>query len=256
MKRTLLGAALLVVVAASHSAVYAAGNSAPTLGGTGEAVHRVLADAARSEAYAAHFGMSPYALESFFATLTEATLHEAELRMVYRPTSDGTLRGSLHRLPAGTRVLADLLGQPILLANSGYPLTGLKQVMEGANLVASLNRTVTAAESEGVLSEVEEREPLLVEVADESLDLKEVMVQDPAQEEVEVPLSDADDIVGESAAALLGLPILALGGVLASGATGGVTGVPIAAPPIPEPATMIALGLGAGLLAVRRRRKC
>lgn len=214
-------------------------------------IRQIETDPEVADRFVRHFGMSRDAVVDYFRTLRTDQLREAGVYRVYNAQPNGEIQWRMLRLRAGTVVYVDASGQPILKANCANPMVTGTDRLQGDMAAPATAMAATATMLE-----------MAVQAEGEALWAVSVMQpQMPVVEEegifdVEVPLTTVTEIAGGSPAGLggfAGLPLLGLGGFLLGGSNGGGV-VPIVTDPIPEPATVVALALGAGLLATRRRR--
>lgn len=201
-----------------------------------------LADHARSDArvmdrYMRHFAMTEEEVVSYLRSLRLTTMKEDAMYVVYGAPDAAPLRSKVMKVKKGTKVFVDEGGQVSLIWHCGNPVTrGPKQPLASA---------AVGAEPEGS-PEADLR--LMPTTAPSSM----IQASMPTEFEPTVPevpdLPIEDDIPIASVARVPGwLGIIPAIAVITNRKTGNN--------PVPEPATIIALTAGVGVIAARRRKK-
>ena len=201
-----------------------------------ELIAQVKRDPVVMDRFMRHYGMTRAEVVAFLDTLHVDTIKEEGVYGVYSVPEGGNIRLNLRRLKKGHRIFARADGTPELIALCGNPMTlGPKQIV-------AMNRTpITSTE---VMAE-EVPMQIMTEVSPEFEPLASVTPVEPTYtfttpEETPIQLP-----IGGSS---FNLWPLALGGLAFLDNGGGGN------PPVPEPMTMAAFGLGVALVGLKRRR--
>jgi len=205
--------------------------------------------------YSKHYGMSPNELSHYIKdNLVVYTLPKTRTFTTYYVTKSGRIIEHEKTLKAGSRVLASPKGVPVIDLRCGNPLG--KSLPKVVSQVQSSKQTTPPATQPTTPAEVAAQPPMkdtLVAAAP-----AESVVPQPIQEAVlaeppfELPIAAATPIsaLASSGANWLAPALLGAGaiGTLVGGRGGGSTVVP-------EPSSMMALGMGAMMLMAQFRKK-
>ncbi len=195
-----------------------------------------------------HFAMSRQEVLDYFSSLRLATLKHDGIFAVYNVPKTGELRAKAYRLKKGTRVWVDQTGKPVLKASCGNPLT------RGPNMPEAESSSLFIPDvSDQVLRELIAEEPSAEAEPDIVADIAQPPVPDVVAEVVpegpNIPPAPPKGVTIPSNAGsvpfIAALPFVLLGFSVSVGGT----------KPIPEPASFMALALGAGMLMVHVRAK-
>lgn len=220
-----------------------------------ELVAQVRADKEVMDRYCRHYSMTPAEVIQHLKTLRLGRLQRTDIYVVYSVPEGGWLKSHLQRLRAGTPVFVAANGRPELLVKCGNPLTKGPKKPEMPNPIAASIISNEVVDPQAIPVDA----VAVVEVDEPSLPTLEpsiaTYVEQPKPEEGpimpqgggETGTSDIPIIAGPSnnfnPLALLLLP--AVGVTVNRGET---------AQPVPEPASLAGLGLGAAALIAYRRR--
>jgi alpha-D-ribose 1-methylphosphonate 5-triphosphate synthase subunit PhnH len=204
-------------------------------------VAQVKKDPEVRDRYMRHFAMNEQELVQYLSTLKIAPATEDNVYTVYAAPDNGALRSKLTRVKKGTKLYVDASGEPVMLWNCGNPLTrGPKQPLASNEL-----ETEPSGSTEEVLRSVPMKTP------DSILEASIPGISEPGVPDVPFVVSTPGEsdipivpAVGGGFPAWLGL----VPGLVLIGGNGGGNN------PVPEPATMAVLGIGAAAL-MRRRKK-
>jgi hypothetical protein len=198
--------------------------------------------------YMRHFAMTRDEVIAYFRTLTLARLQQEAVYPVFNvPAESGVMTKRYLRLRRGTLVWVDLVGVPILKESCGNPLT------LGPKRPAAKQKARAAGGLEGLAEiDVEDAEPEVAETWQGTITPLtpglDAYFVGPEYEGAGLAPTGAPSLMpsgfGGDWGWLAGLLLLA---GLDHASAGGVP------PPIPEPATVAALGIGLAWLARRRR---
>lgn len=200
---------------------------------TSELISQVRNNAHIRDSYERHFHMSGEDLYAYLRTLKPMRLREDTVFTVYSVPPGGELKAHTQRLRKGELIFVDDSGKPILRARCGNPLVGAPPGVVP-------EETIEAVPPEMRVMEVPSPElvpTVLVAMQPAPPVVPELVVEQPP---VAVPVATATQSIPL-------WPLLAL--PLVGGSTSGGDN------PVPEPATMIALGAGAAAVMARKRRK-
>jgi hypothetical protein len=200
---------------------------------TAELVAQVKRDPEVADRFMRHYGMTKAELIAFLSTLHVDTIKQEGIYGVYSVPEGGKIRLNLQHLKKGHRIFARPDGTPELIHLCANPMSlGPKQVI-------ALNRTPVTS-TEVVADEVPMQ--IMTEVSPEFEPLAAISPGEPTytfatpeETPIPIPISGGFNL----------LP-LALGGLAFLDHGGGN-------PPVPEPMTMAAFGVGVALLGLRRR---
>lgn len=206
-------------------------------------VKQVETDPQVASRFMRHFGMTKEELINFLKTLKKGEIKEDGAYLVYNTPESGEIRARVLFEKKGTPVWVDSNGNYILKVECGNPM------MRGSDYA-----TVEQHETVAMQAMTEVRELFVAQppgISTTSVTATTVVPPIPEYDAItiaEIPPANPSEAAGQ-AIAPLAILIPFTGGLLLSGGGGG-------SQPVPEPATMIALGLGVtGILAARKRRK-
>jgi hypothetical protein len=185
------------------------------------------------DSYLRHFQMSESQLYTYLRTLRPTRLTSEQVFSVYSVPPGGELKAHTQRLKKGELVFVDMNGKPILRARCGNPLVGGPPGIVPEEELSGPNTELRLVEVPA--SETVPNVPLALAPAPPIV----------PEELVVVPTAPMP-ITPVASQSIPLWPLLALPVVGKSSHDGN---------PVPEPATMIALAAGAGVLMARRRRK-
>ncbi len=201
----------------------------------GELMTQIKSEPIVADRFMRHFGMNRTEMIEFVGSLKLGRLDKTAVHMIYGVPKNGQLHATPQLLKRGTLVWEDSAGEPILLEICGNPFTqGPKRT--------TMNDLVTATPTEAA--------PL---VAMSTLPTEPVssapvaMAMQPVTPTAPMPI---DPIVGPASVSrnnygwLLILPAAAAFGFNGGGGDD----------PVPEPASMTAMAVGAGFMALKRRK--
>ncbi|MBS1716681.1 MAG: PEP-CTERM sorting domain-containing protein [Armatimonadetes bacterium] len=216
---------------------------------TEQLVREVESSRVVMDRYARHFALKPDDVLTYLRSLHVMRLPAPLTTTIYSVPTTGVLRTHVDTIPKGEKIFADNAGNPALRLICGNPLTlGPRRpytmnkleaapVDEPTDALRKLSADVKPDEPKPLLAQNEPTAPAVVE---------ETAPVAPATE----PVVEPAPTIGHSDQLGI-LPILLAGGVLIGHGGGGGGG---GNNPVPEPATLIALGSGVALLAKQRKR--
>lgn len=225
-------------------------------------VKQVSSDPVVAQRYARHFGTTTEQIKSYFANnLRAVTLKKATKVTVYFINPSGKTYTTKRLLPAGTRVFATKDGQPLLEWRCGNPLT--RSLAMAAEPPKATTPTpvvaVTPTVSEPPTTQVAgvEQTATLTELPPPAASIPPaelIIEQAPVVEAVPTAVSPADVVsVPVTEAIVPPLPIAGLGLLLLPALVVASNG---SNPPIiPEPGTLLAMGMFITAAAAMRRAK-
>ncbi|MBX3097125.1 MAG: PEP-CTERM sorting domain-containing protein [Fimbriimonadaceae bacterium] len=206
---------------------------------------QLMADRQVMDRFMRHFGMTREQVLAMVSDLSLARLPQDGVYLVYNCSENEEIRARVMYYKKGTLVWVDRMGTPVLKASCGNPMvrgSDASGVQPGTATVAPTataqtrpmaapggETIVMSAEVEGAMPGLPEASPLTFNAGAAPL----------------APTLSSNRGGGIGAFAVLPL----VGGLLVSR---GRNNPP---PPVPEPTSMVALGLGATALVARRRRK-
>lgn len=265
MFRELLSLSCSLLIAASWAAVPRNAFIARPAESRSALIAQLEKEAAVRDRYQRHFGMTYSELKAYFSTLTPGVLGSDGLYEVFNVPKTGVLRSRILRLRKGTRVWKDSSGQAILMMICGNPLTRGPKKASTANPVALVTRLeerdgLRPFDGQEAPEVVVDLEPIVLLTSSEPVE--PVVEIQPNDVVANVPIVPDQPVVpatptGPAVGALAG----AVPWFFAPGVAGLAVGLPFVVPgdgggsaPVPEPATLLALGAGAALLVRRRSR--
>lgn len=190
--------------------------------------------------YMRHFAMSKAEVVDYFKTLHLVKIPSDMVFVVYNvPKKTGELRSRILKLKKGTKIWVDGAGHPVLKEECGNPLTKGPLKPEAVNISTLIEKQAPPTEGE---IEIIPSEEVVASVAPVEPEIPTVVVEAVTPPEPAPPTVT----VGESNIPVIGAPwwlgIPILGGAIAIIPKGGGD----RPPPVPEPTSFLALGLGAG----------
>lgn len=189
-------------------------------------------DSVVAERFSKHFGMDVFELCQYFQEYLEVdTLTQSRKYRLYFVGRDGRVIIHEKYLQAGDRVLVDPIGRPVVLMSCGNPFTKRLPVIVAKVLPQKPTPLLLPPP------------PAPVPPPPEQV---VVMVKQPEPVEVMVLVEPPVEFVSGSITSWI-LPTLVAGGAVAFSGSDDQ--------PIPEPASMLVLGIGAAGLLFRARRK-
>jgi hypothetical protein len=220
--------------------------------GTSELIQQVQTDPSVRDRYLRHYAMQEDELYRFLAGLRVSRLEQDQTLTVYNVPDSGELRASTRTYRRGTRVFVDSRRQTQMILQCGNPV----------------NRGPEQPESLAALEELPDEKPItLAQTHTQNIEILPAHEEDqerlvalapsytaPLDGDLVAPVAvttttTATMPVAAVPAVFPWLLPLAGGALLALGAGGG------GAEPVPEPASIIALGAATGLLLRRRRQR-
>ena len=203
--------------------------------------------------YAKHFGASEAAVRDMFSGLHVDELSESKRYLVYNYQNDGRIESRHLPYSRGERVFADANGRPVLRLSCGNPM------VPGTYLAPPPTLTFhTPPEPTPVFEEEMPPVPVDTVFPVPEPDTEVVLVPPTAAPPTPLtPLSPtAPPVIPVVAAGPNLLPLLGLAtlGGIATTIGGGDTPSSPPTNAVPEPAGLIAIGTGVGLMLIRRRR--
>jgi hypothetical protein len=192
-----------------------------------------------------HFAMSEDELIAYLGTLELTRLPKSGTYTVYRMPEKGPNKGQLEatqqNLKKGELVFSEPNGTPVLLADCGNPLLKPEHPVIAGKSEPTLTRMASNLKEMGAkLESVTERELVAVVPPD----IPPILPVPPVVPPTVITTG------GEGGGTVL--PVAGLGILPALFLIGGGGG---GSSPVPEPATMLAVGLGVSLVAIRKKRR-
>ncbi|MEQ1821467.1 MAG: PEP-CTERM sorting domain-containing protein [Fimbriimonadaceae bacterium] len=206
-----------------------------------QVISQMKADSEVRERYRRHFSMTDRDLYAYFGTLRMSPLKKPSILRVYSVPPNGRIKMHTEKFSVGTPVYVDIVGNPVMIVKCGNPLTMGTSDKVGESEVAS-------------------------EVGEPIKELRALSEPRPESSEVITPkmmafTPEASSIPGVTTTGTSAIPIVAAVplGQLLLGALGIGTLTLLDDTtddtPLPEPATIAALGIGlAGILRRKRPR--
>lgn len=215
---------------------------------TAQLIKQVKTDKEVADRYARHFAMPVGEVLQYLSSLSPSTTKSEGVYTVYSVPSGGRLKARTEIVKKGTKVFANSNGKPMLIMKCGNPLTRGPRQPESFNENTATVEEVETVSLRDVSETIVASTPELVAqstVLEPSVSEVPYVEVPPIQGGAPIPIAPVGG--GPSFGALLGG--LSLGGmVLGSIGSSGGAGV------VPEPGTLVALGLGSLLLLRRNRR--
>jgi len=200
-----------------------------------------------TDRYMRHFAMNKEELNAYFSTLHLGKLTQGGLYTVYNvPKTTGVLRSRLLKMKQGEPVWMDQYNQPIMVVVCGNPMTrGPRNPIAASSTEAEI--------SDEPVSIVRPTDETLVAQATPAMDTPDLeLASQPAMPIAQENPTVVPPVVQNAAVNRNGLGIIAAAiPFIAISRTGDT----VKHPPVPEPATFVAMGLGASALVARRRKK-
>jgi hypothetical protein len=209
---------------------------------TEQLVHQVESDREVMQRYERHFRMTGPEVVQFFSTLHPGTMEQAGSYIVYNVHDDNVIRARVFQLKRGTPLFVDPAGKPVLKRSCGNP-------MIAPTPTVPLN--VQATPTQPSLREVA-REETTAELMPPTENLTPEFTPAPPPVAPVVPVAPtytAGNVGGGGG--FFFLPLLLI--FNSHGSSCCCTTCPPQT--VPEPASMAVMGIGASLLAIRRKRK-
>lgn len=208
-----------------------------------ELVAQVKSDKEVMSRYMRHFGMTADEVVAYFKTLKKGAVAEDGAYLIYNTPESGEIRARVLFYRKGTPVWVDRDGNYIMRVNCGNPM------IRGTDLgKTEPTETVALHSTTDVRELVVEQPPGIATTS-----VSAISVAPPVAEYDAIVIEDMPPAFPEEAPQIVIPPVLGLivpftGAIMLNDRGSN--------PPIPEPASMIALGTGiAGFMVARRRRK-
>ncbi|MEA2552248.1 MAG: hypothetical protein QOJ65_424 [Fimbriimonadaceae bacterium] len=205
---------------------------------TDELIAQVRSNPNIRDSYERHFQMNESQLVTYLRTLRPVRLNREGVYTVYSVPPGGELKAHTQRLRKGELVFMDPNGQPILRARCGNPLVGAPP---GVVPEEELSAVPVPEMREMAVPTAEVVPNVALALQPAPPVIPEEVIATPATQ----PIST---VTSAHAQGIPLLPLLALPALVATTHNGG------GGNPVPEPATMVALAIGAGTLIARKRR--
>lgn len=200
-----------------------------------ELVSQIKAEPLVADRYMRHFGMNREEMVEFVSSLKLGRLDKTGVYMIYGVPKNGQLHANPQLLKRGTLVWQDSVGSPILLEICGNPFTQGPKRTTMNDMITS----VPANPAPLVAMSTLPTEP--VQSAPMAITMQPVTptAPTPIEPQVETASSHRNNLGW-----LLILPAAAIGFQNHGHDE-----------PVPEPATMTAMAVGAGVMALKRRKQ-
>lgn len=217
-----------------------------------ELVAQVKSDKAVMDRYCRHYSMTPSEVVQHLKTLHVSKLKRTDLYVIFSVPVGGALKSHLQTLRAGTPVFASASGMPELLIKCGNPLTRGPKKPEMANSIAAtivaeevVDPQVIPVEAVAVIETEEPSQPAIIpsiaSVPDAPVTPDQTAIGEQGTSDIPIITVPANSF---NPLALLLLP--AVGVTINRHETG---------QPVPEPASLAGMGMGAAALVAYRRRR-
>lgn len=205
-----------------------------------------------------HFGMTREEILAMAQTLRAGALDRDGVYLVYNCHEDEVIRARVIFYKKGTKVWEDASGKPILKMSCANPMV---RGTDDQQILQTQNPGSPVTETRPIVPQPEPPAPSEVEAAILPSQVEPSPIAAPAAMLPAAAVASIPAAAVTSAGAgfnpLFLAPLAGLGLIRggSSGGTGGTTGDVPHPDPIPEPGTMLALGVGAAIYGARRRAK-